>query len=78
MDWGLSEKSTEWWYGESDDTVQQQGSVTTEGLGNLEGPCELDGLWQSSRAEGTRQATPPEDDEMMDREHPTRFFKIGW
>ncbi|KAH0282180.1 hypothetical protein KCU62_g9904, partial [Aureobasidium sp. EXF-3399] len=78
MDWGLSEKSTEWWYGESEDTVQQKGSVTTEGLGNLEGPCELDGLWQSSRAEGIRQVTPSEDEEMMDRGHPTRFFKIGW
>ncbi|CAD0108451.1 unnamed protein product [Aureobasidium uvarum] len=83
MNWELFDKSTAWWYGDEEDTGQQQDLqdnriTTTDGSLNLEGPCELDGLWQSTQTEVDPQAIPPDDETKMDRELPAHFFRIGW
>lgn len=77
VDWDLFDKSTAWWYGEPDDPAEQQIPMATTSSGTQEGPCELDGLWQSSKDKVVPQAST-EDDAGMDRELPTHFFKIGW
>lgn len=78
MNWNFSNDSTAWWY-DDQDTLEQQVSVAMESSGDPNGPCELDGLWQSARDnnKGIPQSLPPDDDQ-MDRELPSQFFKVGW
>lgn len=79
INWDLFDKSTAWWYGEPDDPGEQQIPMAATSSGIQEGPCELDGLWQSSKDKGVPKApTDDDDDDGMDRELPTHFFKIGW
>ncbi|KAH0364867.1 hypothetical protein KCU65_g6486, partial [Aureobasidium melanogenum] len=75
MDWNLLESSTDWWHPEPGNTAEQKVSMTGESSEVQDGPCELDGLWQSSKDKEMPQTTPPNDDQ-MDRELPTHFFKI--
>ncbi|KAG9849627.1 hypothetical protein KCU98_g4808, partial [Aureobasidium melanogenum] len=77
MDYNLFEKPTDWWYADPGDTTEQQVAKTGESSMNQDGPCELDGLWQSSKDRGIPQVSTDEDDG-MDRELPTHFFKVGW
>ncbi|KAG9593071.1 hypothetical protein KCU77_g3517, partial [Aureobasidium melanogenum] len=77
MDVDLFEKPTDWWYAEPGDTAEQQVAMTEESPVNQSGPCELDGLWQSSKDRGIPQVSTDEDDG-VDRELPTHFFKVGW
>ncbi|KAG9856413.1 hypothetical protein KCU98_g1477, partial [Aureobasidium melanogenum] len=76
-DLNLFEKSTDWWYAEPGDTAEQQVSMTGESSMNQSRPCELDGLWQLSKNRGIPQLSNDEDDG-VDRELPTHFFKVGW
>ncbi|KAK6000552.1 hypothetical protein QM012_003798 [Aureobasidium pullulans] len=77
IDWNLAEDSSAWWYEDQVETEGQRVPLTMENSGDLNGPCELDGLWQSTQHNSVPQALPP-DDEQMDRELPTHFLKIGW
>ncbi|CAD0088200.1 unnamed protein product [Aureobasidium mustum] len=77
MDWNLLQESADWWYEDPGDPAEQQVAVAGDSSETQEGPCELDGLWQSSQDRGIPQATS-DDDDGMDRALPTHFFKIGW
>ncbi|KAG9666742.1 hypothetical protein KCU99_g8410, partial [Aureobasidium melanogenum] len=77
MDWNLFEKPTKWWYAEPGDETEQQVAMTGDSSRNQDGPCELDGLWQAPKDREFPQARTDEDDG-VDRELPTHFFKVGW
>lgn len=77
MNWDPLDEPTSRWHVESDIPGEQRDQMAMEAPGSLDGPCELDGLWQSSKNRTIPQATPPED-EKVDKELPTHFFKIGW
>lgn len=77
MNWDPLDEPTSRWHVGSDIPGEQRVQMAMEAPGSLDGPCELDGLWQSSKDRTVPQATPP-GDEKMDKELPTHFFKIGW
>lgn len=77
MDWSLFESSTDWWHPEPGNTAEQEVAMTGESSEVQDVPCELDGLWQTSKDNDIPQ-TILTDDDQTDKELPTHFFKIGW